>query len=86
MVKVEYINYLLHAYESVNDKQKKYIENLFYEIAETCNDVFHPFPLACNIKGVSGSVGTIYDDSQVRHLMKTIKTFLSAVIWHMKRR
>lgn len=83
--KSDYINFLLHAHQSVNDNQRRYIENVFYDIAKTYDGVFHPFPVACNIIGMSGSTGESYGDSSIKHLLKSVKIFLRAVVWHIKR-
>lgn len=82
--KPDYLNFLLHAHENVNDEQKYYIENVFYNIATSCNGVFHPFPVVCNIIGISGSMGTVYYDGQIKLFLKSIKTFSRAMIWNIK--
>ena len=81
----DYMNYLIHSHEFVNDDNEYYLEHEFYKVAISAGNIFYPFPIACNIIGISGSMGIEYKDDWIRRFAKSLKALLRSIKWHIKK-
>lgn len=67
-----YLEYYLRVYKSVNDSERVFLENCFYDQYIKCHDNSAKLLYYPDIRGVSGSTGTKYDIPQYKILIKAL--------------